>query len=200
MNLKQVNQWGLDAIASLRLSDAEAWRQIARQVGGNPNDRSVIGKVTKGERSFGADEILAISVVTKRPLPVDDAPRGVPVIDSVMAGKLADSKSQIPPEDWPLLYFSDLGKGNFFALKVEGDSMDRVSPDGSIIIVNRADTQLITGRFYVFSIKGSSTYKMWHGGDNKFLKPFSTNPAHDPIPFDKRVEVVGRVKRTVLDL
>ena len=122
----------------------------------------------------------------------------VPQINWVQAGKA--NEQPFEPQDVPLLAFADLGRGDFFALKVDGDSMDRVSPDGSIIVVNRADTLLVTGRFYVFSIRGSTTYKAWQGGEHKFLKPYSTNPSHDPIPFNKRVVVIGRVCRTVLDL
>lgn len=128
----------------------------------------------------------------------------VPLLDSITAGKLKSPSSQIPVEDVPLLAFADLGRGEFFALKVEkdNDSMDRVSPEGSTIVVNRADRTLVNGKFYVFAIKGETTYKMWQGGDNPHLAPYSTNPANKPIFFKKKsdLEVIGRVKRTVLDL
>jgi SOS-response transcriptional repressor LexA len=126
----------------------------------------------------------------------------VPLLDSVTAGKLRSPSSQIPVEDVPLLAFFDLGRGDFFALKVEGDSVDRVSPEGSTIVVNRADRTLVSGKFYVFSLRGETTYKMWQGGENAHLAPYSTNPSNKPIFFKKKsdLEVIGRVKRTVLDL
>ncbi len=128
----------------------------------------------------------------------------LPLLDIVSAGKLKNPSSQIPVEDVPLLAFADLGRGDFFALKVEkdADSMDRVSPEGSIIVVNRAEKTLVNGKFYVFSIKGEITYKMWQGGENPHLAPYSTNPANKPIFFKRKsdLEVIGRVKRTVLDL
>jgi phage repressor protein C with HTH and peptisase S24 domain len=107
-------------------------------------------------------------------------------------------------EDVPLLAFADLGRGEWFALRVEddADSMDRVSPPGSIIIVNKADRQLRSGRFYVFSLDGETTFKMWQDGDAPYLAPYSTNPLHKPLFIGKRrnFDVIGRVKRTVLDL
>jgi SOS-response transcriptional repressor LexA len=69
----------------------------------------------------------------------------VPLLSWLSAGKLADARSQIPVEDVPLLPFADLGRGNFFALKVRGDSMDRLSPEGSVIVVNRAERHLVDG-------------------------------------------------------
>lgn len=125
----------------------------------------------------------------------------VPLLSWVSAGKLAEPASQIPVEDVPLLAFADLGRGHFFALKVQGDSMDRVSPDGSIIVVNRDDRTLIPGKAYVFAQRGETSYKIWRP-DPAHLAPLSTNPTHQPIFIKNKrdVEVIGRVRRTLLDL
>ncbi|WP_209311889.1 S24 family peptidase [Bradyrhizobium frederickii] len=125
----------------------------------------------------------------------------VPLLDRVTAGRLRSPSSQIPIDDVPLLAFADLGRGEFFALSVDGDSMDRYSPEGSIIVVNKAERSLVNGRCYIFSVKGETTYKMWQGGPNPHLAPFSTNPLNKPVFFKPRdLEVIGRVKRTILDL
>lgn len=130
--------------------------------------------------------------------------RRIPLLDSVSAGKLKSPTSQIPMEDVPLLAFADLGRGEFFALKVEpdGDSMDRVSPPGSILVVNKADRDLRSGRFYIFSIAGDTTYKMWQEDDPPYLLPHSWNPIHKPIPVKRKrdFDVIGRVKRSIIDL
>jgi SOS-response transcriptional repressor LexA len=126
----------------------------------------------------------------------------IPLLSWVNAGALADPQTQIPVEDVPLLAFADLGRGDFFALKVQGDSMDRLSPDGSTIVINRADQALVAGKPYVFSIRGATTYKLWQPDDPPYLQPYSTNPSHRPI-FVKRkrdLEVIGRVKRSLIDL
>ena len=129
--------------------------------------------------------------------------RRIPLLDKVTAGKLRASSSQIPVEDVPLLAFADLGRGDFFALTVDGDSMDRWSPDGSIIVVNQADRTLVSGKAYVISQRGEATFKMWRPDPPRFA-PYSTNPSHEPIFVRSKAEaeklVVGRVKRTVLDL
>lgn len=176
-------------------------------------DRSKVYKIIKGERKVSAEEMLAIEEVTSFPAPAalrlpasaDKMPKisQIPLLDTVTAGKLRSSSSQIPVEDVPLLAFADLGKGDYFALTVEGDSMDRCSPEGSVIIVNQADRTLVSGKAYVISRKGEATFKLWRSDPPRFA-PFSTNPMHDPIFVKSKAEaeklVVGRVKRTVLDL
>lgn len=125
----------------------------------------------------------------------------VPLISWVSAGRLADPGAPYPVEDIPLLAFADLGPGDWFALRVDGDSMDRVSPSGSIIVVNRADRELLTGKAYVFCVRGDTTFKRWNA-EPACLLPYSTNPEHVPM-FVRRtrdLEVVGRVRRTLLDL
>ena len=124
----------------------------------------------------------------------------VPLISSVTAGRLMDRQSQIPVEDVPLLAFADLGSGDFFALQVEGDSMDRLVPDGSIIVVNRADRTLVPDKAYVFMWRGETTFKRWDPHPPQ-LAPYSWNGSHKPFYLGKRdVEVIGRVRRAVVDL
>lgn len=125
----------------------------------------------------------------------------VPLLSWVSAGRLADAESQIPVEDVPLLAFADLGRGDFFALRVSGDSMDRISPDGSIIVVNRADRELVPEKPYVFLHRGETTFKLWRANPDH-LAPHSWSGANKPIFLKgkKEFEVIGRVRRTVLDL
>lgn len=127
----------------------------------------------------------------------------IPLLDTVTAGKLRAPSSQIPVEDVPLLAFADLGRGEFFALTVQGDSMDRISPDGAVIVVNQADRTLVSGKAYVISQRGEATFKLWRPDPPRF-SPHSTNPVHEPIFVKSKAEaekmVVGRVKRSVLDL
>lgn len=126
----------------------------------------------------------------------------VPLLSWVSAGKLVESNAPTPMDNVPVLFFPDLKRGDYFALKVQGDSMDRVSPDGSIIVINRAERSLERGKPYVFSIRGESTYKVWEPLPQPRLKPLSTNPNHEPIFVDKKAKpfVVGRVRRTFMDL
>lgn len=180
-------------------------------------ERNYIRDLIEGKKeSFNQNKLPLVAQALKWTVPDllgGPPPRGekgsprlqlVPLLDTVTAGKLKTPSSQIPVEDVPFLAFADLGRGEFFALQLEddADSMDRVSPPRSILVVNKADRELRSGRYYIFLIDGETTYKMWQDGDPSYLAPFSTNPVHKPI-FIKRkraFDVIGRVKRTVLDL
>lgn len=125
----------------------------------------------------------------------------VPVVDRVSAGALLAPISQIEEATTNRIALSGLGPGEFVALAVQGNSMNRVSPDGSIIVVNKRETALQHGKLYVFSLRGDVTYKRWNdrGG---FLEPYSTEEGFSPIVVTKKrdLDVIGRVRRTILDL
>jgi len=185
------------------MGQSELSRRVHRKLRRVDEDRSIINKVIKGKRELSGLEMLAVEEITGFPAPTRSSERItlVPLISWVSAGSLADASTQVPVEDVPLLAFADLGRGNFFALRVEGDSMNRVSPDQSVIIVNRHDRELHPDRFYVFAVRGETTYKRWHASP-PYLAPCSTNPMHEPIFLNrsKDAEVIGRVRRSVLDL
>ncbi len=166
-----------------------------------------IDRWAKGERKLTvpwAEKIAPVLQTTAGELLLSDGGgiQRIPLLDWVQAGRLTITRSQIPVEDVPLLAFADLGRGEFFALKVQGASMDRISPDGSVIVVDRSDKTLIAGKFYVFAIRGATTYKRWQAGKPSYLAPFSTDPTEGPIFIEKHkdFEVVGRVRKTMLDL
>lgn len=124
----------------------------------------------------------------------------VPIISWVSAGKLVDPQVPIPDNDRTILV-DDLGPGDWFALDVDGESMNRLSPHGSVIVVNQRDRILLTGKAYVFAVRGEVTFKLWHARP-LYLAPYSTDPAIEPIFIERKrdLEVIGRVRRTILDL
>ncbi|KRR21884.1 LexA family transcriptional regulator [Bradyrhizobium retamae] len=208
-----IAQWVEEAMSHAGMSQSDLARRLSDRLRVD-FDRSKVNKIVLGKRKVSADELFAIEEITSFPAPaaLRNTPQAermpkvlqIPLLDTVTAGKLKAPSSQIPMEDVPLLAFADLGRGDWFALKVEqdADSMDRVSPPGSTLLINKADRELRSGRCYIFSVDGETTYKMWQDGDPAYLAPFSTNPSHKPIFIRRKraFDVIGRVKRTVLDL
>ena len=132
---------------------------------------------------------------TKRPL------TEVPVISWVSAGRLSDIGQLAEVDDGDRLVVGDLPSGDYFATDVRGDSMDRVSPEGSRIIVNAADRTPKPGGYYVFSVRGDTTFKRYQKKPVERLEPFSTNPANQIIFLgDDEWSVIGRVVRSFIDL
>lgn len=124
----------------------------------------------------------------------------VDVLSSVPAGALASHDAVWPFDIERTLTLSGLGEGDWAALLVDGDSMDRIAPSGSVIVFNRADRRLHDGKYYVFRhpVTGEATFKMYGPGDPPRLRPYS-NATHDTIYAPDGVEVFGRVRKVIID-
>jgi SOS-response transcriptional repressor LexA len=192
--------------------------EVAKALGLTPTQLSrVINLTGKEARKLNAEELRRAREYFKDDPPslrgtreVDPPPVRpsreiirVPLLDRVPAGKLKAPISQLDIDESTLLPVADIGRGDFFALTVEGDSMDRIAPEGSTIIVNRAERTLVAGKPYVLSSRGEISFKIWKPSPPRFA-PASFNPVHEPI-YVKTKEaaegmVVGRVKRAIVDL
>lgn len=120
----------------------------------------------------------------------------VPLLGQISAGvlKLDDLSGQ----QVGTITVGPLPAGDWLALEVDGDSMDRISPEKSIIILNRRDKRLVPNGCYVIADEdGSATYKRYRPNPDRF-EPVSTNPVHEPIFPDQMPPVVGRVHMSIL--
>jgi SOS-response transcriptional repressor LexA len=198
-----LDAWIKDALAHSRLSQAELARRLTEHLH-RAIDRAAVNKMTLGKRAVAGDEMIAIEEITGFPAPLENADGlvKVPMLDSlVSAGNLSPREAVRANEVERYVAASDLPPGDWIALAVDGDSMDLVSPPGSIIFVNRADTRLIEGGFYVVASDGDhgTTYKRYRSRPEHFA-PYSTNRDHGPVLMDDAFRVVGRVYRTMLDI
>ncbi len=133
----------------------------------------------------------------------DDATT-LPVYSEVPAGRMMASEGIARAEDVRShITISGLGRGDWAALVVNGNSMNKVAPDGSIIVFNRADTRPIDNGFFIFKHPetGEATFKRYGAGKPPRLRPYSYDD-YDPIILaaDDEVEIVGRVRKVVVDL
>ncbi len=121
----------------------------------------------------------------------------VPLISWVAAGQPSISYEE--QQGWPLIATGSLPHGNWIALEVRGDSMDRAAPDGSIIFVNLKEREPVERGLFIFDINSETTFKQWRGGDAPQLAPISTNPEHLSMQMPKSGKIIGRVRRTTRD-
>ena len=123
----------------------------------------------------------------------------VPILSWVSAGMMArdDVQQDVVGE----IRMSDLApRGEWMALRVEGDSMDRISPPGSLILVDLTDKALVPNACYIITDGDSqATYKRFRSNPPRF-EPVSTNPSHQPIFPDGEPAVIGRVRRSLIDM
>lgn len=142
----------------------------------------------------GREPMERVTSPTATPPPVR-----VPIVTWVSAGAMARDDAQQEPIGE--IDASDLDpKGQWIALRVEGDSMDRISPPGSVIFVNLRDKRLVTNACYIITNgDGEASYKRFRANPPRF-EPVSTNPAHEPIFPDGEPAVIGRVRRSFIDM
>ncbi len=131
-------------------------------------------------------------------------PLGAPLISWVSAGDLKTPGVVLEPGDAKMAYIHGLDpEGDWIALEVEGDSMDRISPPESIIFVNRKDRRLVANACYVIADAegGQASYKRFRPNPDRW-EPVSTNPEHEPVFVKKGREpvIIGRVRKTLLSM
>jgi len=200
---RMLQEWVKDALKHSELSQAELARRLTAHLH-RAIDRAAVNKMTLGKRAIAGDEMIAIEEITGFPAPLENADGliKVPMLDSLVSAGNLSPREPVKPEDVErFVAASGLPPGDWIALSVEGDSMDLVSPPGSVIFINRADTRLIEGGFYVVAIEGDhgTTYKRYRASPEHFA-PYSTNRDHGPVIIDDEFRVVGRVYRTMLDI
>lgn len=156
--------------------------------------RGIGRKAKQYAKAFRVSEAWLLTGEGDKPGPV------VPLVSLVSAGRLAEPNGYVPSEDFISIPAGGLPSGDWIALKVEGSSMDLFSPPGSIIFVNRNERDVIDGGFYVVRTDdGEATYKRYRK-DPERLEPESTNREHKTIYPKGPLTVIGRVRRTMLDL
>lgn len=164
---------------------------------------SQISRYEAGERDPKLAHLEAIAglfKVTVGRLLGEPVPIRVPLLSAVSAGKLWGRDAVYGHDALRVVTVTDLPPGDWFALEVEGDSMDRIAPPGAIIIVRKNDDKLVNDRFFVFGTpQGEATFKRYRSRPDR-LVPYSFNPDHEPIYPDGELLTIGRVHRIIKDV
>ncbi|GLT02940.1 hypothetical protein GCM10007897_43700 [Sphingobium jiangsuense] len=135
-------------------------------------------------------DILDGTATTERREEREDV-RHIPLLGDVPAGPwreaLTKSRRSIPTP------ISDTPK-SAYALKVKGDSMDKLANDGDTIVIDPEDLDLFDKRLFVVrNGDGEVTFKQYREGPAR-LVPCSKNPEHQVIPITSSdFTIVGRV-------
>lgn len=126
----------------------------------------------------------------------------VPSVSWVTAGEMADQEAVVDLVDFPTIPAVDLPAGRWIALKVERNakSMNKISPPESVIFVNLADRRLVPNACYVITDeRGRVTYKRYRPNDDPPFQPASYDDV-EPPELEGAITVVGRVKRSMIDM
>lgn len=132
---------------------------------------------------------------------VDDV-KGVlkaPLISWVQAGSFEEAADPYAPGGFEDQVMVEYERDSVIALRVRGASINRVAPDGAIIIVDYSLQELVPEKFFVIRVDGEATVKRFMKNPDRF-EPFSTEPDHPIVLPTEGLYVVGRVIRVVLAL
>lgn len=196
-----------DAIARIKLIDPDMGpTKLAKLT--NKNKQTMARYIAQERKlpAFVAAEIAPhVKSTVAELLQIEtDAPtfEKVPLISWVSAGRLSDEDGVSNVDIDKYVIAVDLPKGDWWAMRVKGNSMDRIAPDGSVIFLNRKDKLLREDQFYVFALgTGPATFKRYRGDRGRVrLQPYSSEPDHETIPAPPDLRVIGRVRRVVTDL
>ncbi|MCZ2158836.1 XRE family transcriptional regulator [Bartonella sp. 220] len=125
----------------------------------------------------------------------------IPLISWISAGELSEQDGIMDFSDYPMIEAVNLPAGEWIALRVDGASMNKMSPPNSIIFVNMRDKKLVPNACYVIADKsGQATYKRYRPNDNPPFQPASYDKTIKAPKLEGAISIIGRVRRTILDL
>ena len=170
----------------------DAIRNVLRSKSRNPR-RDTLQGIARG-LEWSLEELLELPSagnVRQTDTPLHE----VPLVSWVQAGKLTETNDPYAVGDAEDFIAVANKRNTLIALRVVGSSMNRIAPEGCIIIVDFGDKSLISGRYYVLKYDGQATFKRYRT-DPVRLEPDSTE-SHDSIFIDQEVEIVGRVVQVI---
>lgn len=184
----------------LRLSKKLTQSELANELGISKSSISMYEN-NKREPDFETEELIAdyfnVDINTLRGISSATS-KGVliPVLGYVRAGVPIEAVEEIL--DYEEISQEQARTGEFFALKIKGDSMEPKISEGDVVIVRKQST-VENGELAVVLVNGDdATVKKFYRSNNG-VKLVSTNPKYDPFFYTPTevdsfpVSVIGRV-------
>jgi SOS-response transcriptional repressor LexA len=169
-------------------------KEVADELGVKPPR---INEVLNGKRKIQPREMPVLAHYLDMTKTTNSTVRQIKRIGLVPAGSLREALA----EATGVLDVSASLPSGVFALKVDGESMNKVAPFGADVIVDPDDKSLFAGDLYVVGDgAGDVTFKRFMQ-DPARLVPMSDDPSFTDIALGSQpVEIIGRVVSVALGL
>jgi hypothetical protein len=197
-----------ERLEAMGLGHREACRRAGLSLDSIRNIKRAIEDGTPGRRGVSTRTIAALAPVLGTSIDwlLDEATGteaeggGLAFVDWAEVGLCLDASKSVGDR-------RSLGKGfgvwpeHYFATRAPDEAMNRISPTGSYILVDRMDRSLIEGRCYLGLLDGQPLYRRWSGEPER-AEPYSTDPAFKTefLGPSRCWQIIGRVQRTILDV
>ena len=201
----------LDAIGQPADSGGQSW--LAREVGMKQQGiASILAGDVERPRKLReiatalktSQEYLLGETSNSAPPPENDIPQfvQVPQISWVAAGDPDTPEAVLEFEEAERLAVVGLDpNGDWIALRVDGSSMNKISPPDSIIFVNRKNRRLTPNACYIIadSDTGKASYKRFRP-PNRFEPVTTEIEKHKKSVVVGSPRIIGRVRRSQIDM
>lgn len=189
----QINQW----LNGFRNMGEHSARAIEKTLGLAPLwlDTPIQEELAKVARQ---GEAYNIHSENKHELSEVDIRGSVPLISWVQAGNWSECMDLLTVGDGERITTTYKARKHTYALKVQGDSMQPLFPNGCIIIVE-PDEEPVSGRYVIVRQGGDVTFKqLMQDGSKQYLKPLNTN--YPIMQLNEDAVFCGVVKRMEMDV
>lgn len=186
-NLRQTDLCQRTGITKGAMSSYISGRYVPKQ-----NNIYLIAKALNVSEAW----LMGSNVPIERTLDKCNCKTRIPVLGSVPAGIPIEAIQDIV--DYEEIDADTAAKGEYFALKIKGDSMEPRICEGDVVIVRKQD-DVESGDIAIVMVNGNDATikRLLKYQDGIRLMP--SNPSYDPIYFtnqeilDKPVKVIGKV-------
>ena len=208
MKEKHLSRRGLERESGLGVGTITKWKTISPTVQNLQKVASALGvsvAYLTGESEFKTEQDALINKWNKQMaagLPDEvrkiEAGIRIPVLGSVPCGIPTEAVEFLDAEDWEEISEIMSRSGNFFALKVKGDSMCPRIQQGDVLIIRSQDTA-DSGDIVIAKVNGEEACckRLIRHQDGIVLESF--NPVYPPMFFSndeiiqKPVQIIGKV-------
>ena len=190
MQEKMNTQWVKERLVLLQKTHEDVARHLNKH-------RTIATKIINGEQPLKINQLSAFAKCLETTIPIVleklepettsafHALQPIPIFsseeigDAILTSKLhPNTGMQYLQDDFPFYSTPD----SLRAMLLKDDSMNRIAPTGSIIVIDCHKTDLVNHQLYIFQYQGKGLFRRYRCmADDHWIEPDSLNPRCEKI-------------------